>query len=95
LVDKFREDIDKMKISNSVLDGEIAEKEAEIVRCLRTLKDRENKLAQDELAKKDLEKQLIAIRVNNEKQKSVVGPLEESLEFLEEAVRNVSNYLRS
>lgn len=92
MVDKFRDDVDSMKMSNNLLDREIEAKEAEIVRSLRTLKDKESKFVEDELAKKDLDKQIVAMRVNNEKRKSVVGPLRESLELLEAAVRNVSTF---
>jgi len=90
LVDKFTDDIEELKIKNTELDNEILEKEGEVQKCNRIMQAKDDQISLEQSLIVDMEKQLIAMRVNNEKRQSVVGPLQERLHLVETAVRNVS-----
>lgn len=91
LVGKYRGDVDVMKIEDKKLDREMANREDEIKRCQAVLREKDDQIAQTVSTMEELAKQIMAMRVNDEQQKRVVGPLKESLERTKTNVKDVSN----
>lgn len=91
LVEKYRGDVDMMKIADKELDREMTSREDEIKRCQTVLCEKDDQIAQTLSTMEELAKQIMAMRVNDEQQRRVVGPLKDSLERTKTNVKDVSD----
>lgn len=91
LAEKYRGDVDMMKIADKELDREMANREDDIKRCQAVLYEKDNQIAETLSTMEELTKQIMAMRVNDEQQRRVVGPLKESLERTKTNIKDVSN----
>lgn len=91
LVEKYRGDVDTMKIADKELDREMTSREDEIKRCQAVLCEKDDQIVETLSTMEELAKQIMAMRVNDEQQRRVVGPLKESLERTKTNVKDVSD----
>lgn len=91
LAEKYRGDVGTMKIADKELEREMANREDDIKRCQTVLGEKDDQIAQTLSTMEELAKQIMAMRVNDEQQRRVVGPLKENLERTKTNVKDVSN----